>query len=413
MFQEQGIAESWERLSDRLDAGGRCAAWASVEPALAGISSVRELAKLTAAGADPDRSDALMGALVRLASASGGDDGDALIVVLHLLRPGVLRIAHRLADLSPDPARLVGGELAARIRAHGRPGPRGGRRERAFAANLLRDTERAVRRELVPHGGTGHGGRREVLVDPTDPGLALLLDRPVPGPELDPPGAPKLVDLMTRAERSKLASPRDLSVLLAAELSRDRHAGAAPQQVIAARLGMTAFSLRRCRARALVGLRAAAGTDTRVPTTGRVNKSVGGVRERRPARTCSGMNPIPPKASLPGTDESNYRGVVEVVPAALPADQVANLVETVAAMHRYLGGELDHLATARTDDGSVHQHALLAGLRQAAAIQRRLATLDPQSFEAGVQVWVRRRIATDAAPSQAGSLVELVRGGRR
>jgi hypothetical protein len=391
MFRDDSIADSWDALCDRLDATDQLPAWAALEPGLGGVESVRELSRLTAPGTDPQRADAIIGALLRLGSASDGDDGDALLVLLHLLSPGVTRMSVRFADLTPDPVRVVTGELAARARAFGRPGRRGGQRHRAFAKNLLRDTERAVLHEFRP--SPQRPGARDVLVDPTDPSLVALLDRPVAGPDADAPGEAALLDLMDRANAAGLASARDLAVLVDAERSRDRHVGAEPQAEIAARLGMTAFSLRRRRARALSALRVAAADDSSgVACTARHEKVPVRVRERSLANAW-GNESTRGSSRLEQLMTSSPVHASDPATSSMSPDEVANLLETVSSVTRYLSRELGALSSgcaAVNQASQARQEALLAGLRQATAIRKRVAGLDVQLFLAGAQVWADR-----------------------
>ena len=88
---EDWPAGSWPELTDRLDAAAAMTRWAVREPVLGSWTSVRALPAALAAGTDRDRADAVLGALVRCAARDGGDDPDAALVVLHLLRHGRAR----------------------------------------------------------------------------------------------------------------------------------------------------------------------------------------------------------------------------------------------------------------------------------------------------------------------------------
>jgi hypothetical protein len=79
--------------------------------------------------------------------------------------------------------------------------------------------------------------------------------------------------------------------------------------------------------------------------------------------------------------------------SSVSPQDVANLLETVSSVIRYLGHELRELSSgcaAVSKASQARQDALLAGLRQAAAIQKRLAGLDEQLFLAGAEVWAGR-----------------------
>lgn len=253
MFRDPTIAGDWTELTRRLDANGALTRWSGREPTLAGLSSVAELADLLApsAGTDPDRSDALVGALVRTACLAGGDDADAVLVLAHLLADGLRAMATRLADLSDDVLALLVGELCAQIRAWPL------RRTRAYAANLLRDTQRACWRELRPHRTRTYPRGGDVLIDPLDVhATCAILDRPVPGPG-DADDGLDLSDMFAWARRHGIAEPRDLALLVA--LERHRGYGTGTRHRVAAAFGIHERTLRRRRDRALGALRAAAG----------------------------------------------------------------------------------------------------------------------------------------------------------
>jgi hypothetical protein len=251
MLLDPTVAGSWPELVTRLDKVCQVQRWAVVEPALHAAASVADLATLTSPGADPERSDAVCGALVRVAAGSRPDSQDAVLVLLHLLSRGLTQLAREIADLTPCPLEIAAGELTVQIRSYG-AGPRGGKRHRAFAANLLRDSRRALMRELRPHCTPRRPNSADLLVDPTDwPRVVEVFDQTIPGPgedDLD------LVDVLVWAERTGVACARDLEVLIEAERSRERVAGIASQQQIAAGLGIHHSTLRRRRDRALAAM---------------------------------------------------------------------------------------------------------------------------------------------------------------
>lgn len=252
MLVTEQVIGDWDALCARVDNGDRLTAWSAREPALRQAACAGQLRTMIAA-ADPVRADAVLGALLRLASVRCGGDDEALLVLLHMLRPGIERAALRLRPLTGQPVPLLVGELTMGIRQYGVPGPRGGgQRERAFAANLLRDAEHAVRRELRTNGT----GAREVLVDPTNPAGAYLLNRPAPEPERR--SEEELAEFLIWAEQTKAAARRDLSALVDGEASRERGAASARQPQIAAGLYIAPATLRRRRDRALSALKSAA-----------------------------------------------------------------------------------------------------------------------------------------------------------
>src|SRR3954451_12265269 len=117
MFRNDSLTGSWTTLVERLDFDAVLDRWALDEPALHGVHRIEDLARLTAAGADAARADEVLGSLVRLASAAGGRDDDALLLVVHLLSDMVLPMAAQLADLSPDLLPVIVCELVCQIRS--------------------------------------------------------------------------------------------------------------------------------------------------------------------------------------------------------------------------------------------------------------------------------------------------------
>jgi hypothetical protein len=241
------IGVTWGRLAERLDGADALSGWAAAEPDLAGVGSVAGLTGVVCYGADPDRVDAVFGALVRLAAADGGDQADAVLVLLHLLGPGAGVLARGLRDLSPDIDVLVVGELALQIR--GFPWRRRGR---AYAASLLLDARRALLRELRPDRGREVGGR----VMPVEHGSLLrrygprLMRDAVPdrsGDGQDVRGA-----VLAWALRAGLVDAGQVALLV--ELAAEGHGG---RLRVAARYGVSERTVRRRRDRAVAALRAA------------------------------------------------------------------------------------------------------------------------------------------------------------
>lgn len=244
------VAGRWVDLVSRLDAGRAVARWAVAEPALTGVPGVRKLAALTREGGDRARADEVLGALVRWAAADGGDDPDAVLVLLHLLAPGAYALADRLADLDAtgDMVALVVGQLAIEIRQF--PWRR---RRRSFAANLLLDTRRAVLRELgfvrgarpreipLPGGGMGWGDLVNVARPPEVDQLSPMTD---------------LVDVLAWAVRRRVADPADLRLVWQVEHRRDYGTGAVAD--VAARWGVHERTVRRRHACTVAALQAAA-----------------------------------------------------------------------------------------------------------------------------------------------------------
>lgn len=250
MFDDPSIAGDWTQLVRRLNRAGTLARWAQAEPALRAIDSIDELAAILAPSsqADAERADTMLGAVVRTASRDGAKDPDAVLLVLHLLADGLRAAAARLADLSPDALALLVGELSVRIRTFPP------RRSRAYAANLLRDTQRACLRELTPHRTRTyrHGG--DLLIDPLDhDAVSRWFDHPLPA---DADGRDELSDLLAWAHQQAIAPPEDLALLV--EFERHRGYGTAARHRVAAEFGINERTLRRRRDRTLTALRAAA-----------------------------------------------------------------------------------------------------------------------------------------------------------
>jgi hypothetical protein len=209
----------------------------------------------TTAG-NPRRADAVLGCLIRLAAVDGGDDTDAVVVVLHLLWPGAARIAAKFRHLSPDPEALVLGELAIQIRRFPFA-----RRTRAHAANLLMDTQAAVWRELRPYRTDRPGRPAEKLVDPLDDAKDAAAEFGRPGlldqPHTDPANSDDLdlVDMLLWAQRTGAVDPVDLAVLVELEYARELP-NVSPQRYVAQARGWTVRTVQRRRDRALDALRA-------------------------------------------------------------------------------------------------------------------------------------------------------------
>ena len=238
------LGEDLPTLISRLDAAGTLSRWSVQEPALTQAGTVQRVRDALRPGSDPANWDTLMGALLRLAAADGGDDTNAVLVVLHLVDLASQRLQGRFA------ADLVLGQLTICIRAF--PWRT---RTRAYAANLLRDTEKALCREVRPNWAR-HRADEEQLVDPTDRDCVTglhLLDRlvpPTPETDLD------LFDLLVWARRTAVVDPRDLAMLV--DYFTARAGGtAAGHEHVAQLHGVTARTSRRRCAAALEALRAA------------------------------------------------------------------------------------------------------------------------------------------------------------
>ena len=243
VFRNREVAGSWPELVDRLERQGTWARWAAAEPVLATVGGPAGLSAALTPGAKAATADALLGGLVRLAAADGGDDQDAVLVVLHALAEGAAALA-RSAQRRADSLAVVVGELTCQIRAF--PWRR---RTRAYAANLLADTRHQLWiGELRPVGWGDHPDQAQ-LVNP----LTWIQH------ELDPAGVAggtddrsmELAQLLAWAAAAGVAPVADLKLLW----DRVCQAGMADHRPPAAGLGVGERTLRRRRRRAVQALR--------------------------------------------------------------------------------------------------------------------------------------------------------------
>lgn len=241
MFDDNRFAGSWPDLVARLDAAGTVRRWTAADHVLTGLTGIENITAVTVKGADPDRADEVVGALVRLAAGDGGDDADAVLLLLHLLSDGVLALASRLPG-SPDLVSVIVAELTCQIRSF--PWRR---RTRAYAANLLLDTKHVLWREGAHH----RASNPETL---TAPHCLEGRDQEIRGnggtgddEDLD------LIDVLMWAARTGVAPPNDLVMLLLSE-----RAPAGPSRhAVAREFGVHERTLRRRRSRTLSVLQAA------------------------------------------------------------------------------------------------------------------------------------------------------------
>lgn len=243
MFNDPTIVGSWPALAARLDRDLVIARWKEAEPVLADLDTVTDLVTACSQTSDHVRSNAVLGALVRLAAVDGGRDDDALTLLLHLLSGLVWTMVRQLRDLSPDITSVVVGELACQIRRY--PWRR---RPRAVAANLRADTRRAVLAELRPRDRR-HPERGEFLTADGD------VTRLIPVAPSDGAEDVDVADLLQWAVRSGVDAT-DLELLIATERGRDVQQGGDSE--VAARYGISTRTLYRRRSRALAALRAVA-----------------------------------------------------------------------------------------------------------------------------------------------------------
>jgi DNA-directed RNA polymerase specialized sigma24 family protein len=146
----------WHHVATSPAATGALAAWRRTEPLLGGFRDFEALREAVHDREDPQRSDAILAALVRLAAVTGHNDTTAAWLVIQLLKPGAIHLAGRLAPLVGGPAtseQLVFAELTIRIREY--PWRR---RPQRVAANLLLDCRQRILRDQQRH-------RPELLAD--------------------------------------------------------------------------------------------------------------------------------------------------------------------------------------------------------------------------------------------------------
>lgn len=243
MFDDDTVAGSWSALRSRLESG-TLRRWSRAEPALRGLGTCAQLVEVLD-GPDRPRSDATLQALVGLAAVDGPREDDALLLMLHLLSPGLRALATSLADLSPDVLALAVGEMACQLRLFAGRGRSGG-----CAANLLCDTRKALLAELRPEV-RDHPERGEDL---TWDGSCRGLDRPVPGPYEEPGLDP--VDMLGWAVRRGIDAA-DVRLLVATECARASCVRRA-DHIVAKEYGISDRALYRRRNRVLAALRAVA-----------------------------------------------------------------------------------------------------------------------------------------------------------
>ena len=244
MFINSQVAGSWPELVVRLERCDTWARWGQVEPALTMVGGPASLPAALARGVDRDCADAVLGALVRLAAADGGDEQDAVLLVLHALAEGAAALAGQVAHRTVDSLSVVVGELTCQIRSF--PWRR---RTRAYAANLLADTKHQLWVGELRPSGTGHHPEQARPVDPlTWPGL-----RPDRAAAVDPVGQSQteLLDLLVWAAGAGVAPVGDLELLW----DQIAAANTTGQADLAAELGVHERTLRRRRRRTVQSLR--------------------------------------------------------------------------------------------------------------------------------------------------------------
>jgi hypothetical protein len=223
------LGEPWADLCARLTREGRLAQWAVQEPTLAGLPDLDAVAQIAHSRRDPDRTDEIFAALLRLAAADNGDDQDAGLVIAHLMDAASRTIARTLRDLDHDIDAVVAAELWIQIRTY-----RWQHRRRGHAKGLKEDTRAAVVGQLCP-SRTDDGARRVVPRAPEV--LGWITDRFTPALASDAGEADaaedELLDVLSWARDSGVLTGQDVQLLLEFELAElpERYALAAAQGV--------------------------------------------------------------------------------------------------------------------------------------------------------------------------------------
>ncbi|HEY3717768.1 MAG TPA: hypothetical protein VGL39_24855 [Jatrophihabitantaceae bacterium] len=250
MFHDHSIAGSWPALVARLDDTNALGRWAERDARLAGLGEVeRDLVPLLARGADHVRGNEVLAALVRQAADDGGDDLDALLLVLHLCSDWVLPLAKRLRDLSPGMVGVIVCELTCKIRSYRWRTPGS-----AVAATLCRNTRRDVLAQFRP-ALRRRGAVSERLLPPDsaewESALRSGMSRPSAGEDVE------VVDLLLWAERAGVERD-DLQLLVRTETVRADSAITGADKVVAAEFGLSQRTFYRRRDKTLTALRVVA-----------------------------------------------------------------------------------------------------------------------------------------------------------
>lgn len=240
----------------------RWSAWITAEPALLTISCLKDLRSRRGLDEDP-----ILGALLRLAAADGGDDELAAIAVVHQLEPAVQKLVCQFRNLAgKDVDGIVIGALWVAIRAFAWR-----TRKRGFAAALIHDTRAGVLSLLLPD--YTRTGRREVtFLDPLAPFLGVLVEQScVTGTAADfEPD--QLAELLRWGLSSGIVSREDARLLLElVDADRNNRSLASPQwdrgpcsmaavREVASRRGVSARTITRSRDAVIARLQAASAT---------------------------------------------------------------------------------------------------------------------------------------------------------
>lgn len=231
------IAGTWPQMAARLDRRGVVARWAAGgDRAFAGCAVVSDLRTDPVSDPRGQRARGLVTALVRQGSRAGGDDPDAVWVLLHLMRPGLLSLAGRWRASGED----VLAEVVAEFVGVVRDCP--AQRADMSPARLLMDTHHALWR----------GGLRR----PVDVPESTVVDQ-VAAVRPDPGGDVELLDVFVWAAGLGVVSADDLQLLW--DLEQMRFVAPTARAELATSRGVTPRTLRRRRVATLTALQASAG----------------------------------------------------------------------------------------------------------------------------------------------------------
>ncbi len=238
-------------LQERVE-GKVWSRWCASEPDLAQVRSLADLDSLRGRAA----TDGPLGGLLRLAAIDGGNEPLAAVAIMHLLKGGVGRVIRSYGDLSPDIETVVVGALWERIRTFPTA-----RRTHAYAASLILDTRKQVRRMLLPD-------RRTTPIAPDTPALFMAGDLAC-GPDR---AMVEVIDLLGWALAARAIEPCDARIVLELLAAGHEVDGTQPRKALsgccttAARVrvatsyGISDRAVSRRRDRALARLRAAVPT---------------------------------------------------------------------------------------------------------------------------------------------------------
>ena len=203
-----------------IQAAERWPGWAASEPALGVVAGPRDLRGWLRT-ADPIDADAVLKALVRLASPTGGDDLAAAMVVAWALLPGACSLARRLQTLTPRIDEVVAAQLWLEIRGFA------WQRLDKVAANILADTRTGVLRECGSRSQLRRCDRTWSQTTVAEPGPALDTSPGPPGPSASGSDRP----LLARACRAERGRGAGCASGLGPGHRRDQRRGPAPVDV--------------------------------------------------------------------------------------------------------------------------------------------------------------------------------------